>query len=641
MKKRDRENKIPFTARKSSWLIVLCIGIALIIFLPRTIIMAKYAMNMYDYTGVTAGDFHFDSDYMNNINTGTMRITTISGWTGDPQTARVEIRNFDNALRYNDKDTDVWYYFDVNLYCGADVTTVTDETTLAINDKAEYTVTVQKKKKTGSGATATTEVSDLDLYTYVDEDGNIHPCLCLDGIESSFERSLGTHYLTVTVTTFGETAGAGSVDGKINKDMDQRLSVAAHTITADKLSGIKNVKYSEAEAKVKSNNWDPKTQPNRYDVKEGTTAVGVFQTDLKGVICYTHSADIQEVRARYEKTTDDSRLHHYSLFCTSVAGTSSRIVRVYYDKDTFEFPDYGSTKVTAEGTEVLNRNYYFFDVDIQANSMLALGVLTPWEGAGPEGGGDSSLTSLIGTTPQDRSDSIANNYVLWFEVLGQKAEKVTVTEEYHTLIWYSNHVEENSFDTLNGISDPSMAGFMYVDAVSNKEIKDAKMNRVRLFLAEEIPAGESRTITVGKVKINEAALLSLEKDQYEITDSVTITVSSDMGEMGSYIVLSSNKTFTLEEGERFFIGAPGDTLKFMYRFKKIPETTTTAETTTTSETTTTAEGETTTTEETTTEPPTTEDTPVTAPYVNKVITGTVDSETYTDRNLTVDFGYYQ
>jgi len=576
MKKRDKKNKIPFAARKSSWLIVLVAGMLAIILIPRIVILAKYSLDLFDYTGVVANDFHFTSDYLSDLNTGSIRTQTITGWNGEPQTARAEIRNFDNALRYNDADTDVWYYFDVSLYYGDNVHTISDEAqavkdgTLFVNEEAKYTITIDAKDTSATTAATTTtttaagsatttaaattaEASVLKaqkLYTYVDPvTGKNYPCICLNGIEGLFDRTKGTHYLSVDITDFG----SDEVEKK-----DQRVSIQVHTITADKLSGIKNVEYK------KSNEISKDADP-----KEGISAEGVYECDMKGIICYTHSIDVQKVSATYEKTEDTSRLHYYNLYCTSVSGTSSRIVRVYYDSKVFDFSPQTASPSKADttgATPQAGRVYKFFEIEIQANNSQRLKLLTDWEGAGPAGGGDSALKiGLDG--PTERVSAMNAGLDMWFEVLGQEAETIaTTTAAVHNLVFYTEHYADNDALTLNGewnlAADTGRAGFVYVaDMDGSSPIgKDTKINYIRLYVEE------TGILTVGKVKIAvpEGAEEGDENKVMTITDSVRIKCDAD--DSGAAEV-SLGKTFTLAENEYFFVGAPGDTVKVLYRYQ--------------------------------------------------------------------------
>ena len=117
------------------------------------------------------------------------------------------------------------------------------------------------------------------------------------------------------------------------------------------------------------------------------------------------------------------------------------------------------------------------------------------------------------------------------------------------ITWYSSNYNAN---ILSSTANLNYAGFAYMSGVNDGD--GLQMNMVRFVL--DTPG----KITVGKCS----------SDFKTIVDSEQITVN---GSSGDVIEQQLSKTYTLENGEHFFINAPsGDTGMFKYTNRSVPAT---------------------------------------------------------------------
>lgn len=114
------------------------------------------------------------------------------------------------------------------------------------------------------------------------------------------------------------------------------------------------------------------------------------------------------------------------------------------------------------------------------------------------------------------------------------------------ITWYSSNYNAN---VLNADSAPAFAGFAYMPGVFDSD--GLSMNYVRFNLSL---AG---TLTVGKCSSDYKTLIDYETKNIE-------------GNSGDVIVLKLDKTYTLENGEHFFINNTSDTAKFKYSNRNAP-----------------------------------------------------------------------
>ena len=92
--------------------VILTTGLTL-----RMAAFAKYSSYLNDYTSTVAGDFFFTSDYLfapeDRSGSADYRINS---WKGEEYGIPIEIRNYENSLRFNHTGTDFFYWVEAEVY---------------------------------------------------------------------------------------------------------------------------------------------------------------------------------------------------------------------------------------------------------------------------------------------------------------------------------------------------------------------------------------------------------------------------------------------------------------------------------------------------------------------------------------------
>ena len=92
--------------------VILTTGLTL-----RMAAFAKYSAYLNDFSSAVSGDFFFTSDYLfapeDRAGVADYRINS---WKGEAYEIGIEIRNYENSLRFNHSGTDFFYWVDVNVY---------------------------------------------------------------------------------------------------------------------------------------------------------------------------------------------------------------------------------------------------------------------------------------------------------------------------------------------------------------------------------------------------------------------------------------------------------------------------------------------------------------------------------------------
>ena len=92
--------------------VILTTGLTL-----RMAAFAKYSSYLNDYTSAVAGDFFFTSDYLfAPEDRSGVADYHINSWKGDAYEIGIEIRNYENSLRFNHSGTDFYYWVEAGVY---------------------------------------------------------------------------------------------------------------------------------------------------------------------------------------------------------------------------------------------------------------------------------------------------------------------------------------------------------------------------------------------------------------------------------------------------------------------------------------------------------------------------------------------
>ena len=241
---------------------------------------AKYAAYLYDFTSAVADDFYFSSDYLRE--TEKKQEYFVNTWDGKTYEVTLEIRNYENSLRFNHEGTDFYYYVDAALYKSADMEEKDDQFTITITYDSE----VNQAYFMDDGSTG-----ERENGTWVE-------CRRMNGT-ASFDKYSGAQKVTISLDS--EDAGKETIA--------RYLKVTAHTVP----SGVPL--YEE-----KNNSGTP------IEYNDGVfyeTREAVFALSRKG----------GEAGISTQISNSDDYTVTYKLLCAGVSGGSSTKVRVYYNPD--------------------------------------------------------------------------------------------------------------------------------------------------------------------------------------------------------------------------------------------------------------------------------------------------------------------
>lgn len=124
--------------------------------------------------------------------------------------------------------------------------------------------------------------------------------------------------------------------------------------------------------------------------------------------------------------------------------------------------------------------------------------------------------------------------------IGGVTKTTTQAIEFSNTTWYSSNYNANP---VNVDSIPSSAGFSYKAGVHDAD--GLKMNKVRFILS-----------TPGSIKVGKVS-----SDFKTVTDSEVVSVIGNANEVKE---ITLTKTYTLSNGEHFFIASSSDTGKFLF-----------------------------------------------------------------------------
>ena len=168
---------------------------------------------------------------------------------------------------------------------------------------------------------------------------------------------------------------------------------------------------------------------------------------------------------------------------------------------------------------------------------------------------ESSLITLNGSNPytitggSEDGTAVIKCTLTYVEGSETKTEnknisiKIANSEPVPEIVWHTSHYNDN--DTFNQTVKYGYAGFAYKDTTKGTETVGAKFNRLRLVLSS------SGILTVGIVDSTLKNIVS--------SEILTIT-----GNDGDVIIASTVNTYTLAEGQHFFVGLSTDTAVFKY-----------------------------------------------------------------------------
>ena len=249
-------------------------------FSMRYAAQAKYTLYVSDHTSAVADNFAFTSNYLGAEGAGTQY--SIGSWAGRNYSVQVDIRNFENALIYNDTDTDVYYYMSAVMYTDTD-----DDGQLTEADSEDATYTASFTYPAGSVT-----------GTYQMDDGTSTPCCLLPGM-SEFNRVTGTQSVGVSVTS------------AFTQTQRHFLVVKAHTIPLSDITA------------------------NRVTLPEGstyqyTTTRGVFETIVEGTFILNVGGSAADVSATMSQSNTEYTVV-YKLTTGEITGGITTTVEIFFD----------------------------------------------------------------------------------------------------------------------------------------------------------------------------------------------------------------------------------------------------------------------------------------------------------------------
>ena len=269
---------------------------------------ARYLGFLYDYTSVVAGsESYFSSDYLFEASEGKTISTQL--WQGDTFELPITLRNYSNALLYNHKGTNIYYYLEGAMYSDEACTTV----------DSLYTVSFEA---TDARVVGTTTVNGTQFKVY-----------CLYG-NDSFEQ-LREHPNEIRV----KSSYAGNAN-ELKDQFTRYLKVSAYTVPS---------------TSVTFTNSDAQAIAGSADTQE------VFYHSLQTVFSLTKVKGSGELTADWKPVSSNTdyavELQIYTSG-TSTNSTAATYVRVFYraqDTDgAYLKPDTQSPGYDATGVDGLH-----------------------------------------------------------------------------------------------------------------------------------------------------------------------------------------------------------------------------------------------------------------------------------------------
>lgn len=297
-------------------------------------------------------------------------------------------------------------------------------------------------------------------------------------------------------------------------------------------------------------------------VTDGTSVVTVTTQDGSFTASCTFTIHEIELENIAITTPPSTTAYHYG----DTFSKTGMVVTAYYDDETSEELDDTDYTVSPSGALTdsdtsVTVNYTYNGVTktatqaITVSTLSSIAVTTQPTKTIYEVGDVFDPTGMIVTaTWSDNTTSEVTNYT-YSPTTALSSSDTTITISYTiggvtktatqaivftNTTWYSSNYNAN---TLTEASIPSSAGFSYKSGVHDAD--GLKMNKVRFVLST---AG---TITVGKVS----------GDFKTVTDSETVSVTGNAKEVKE---ITLTKTYTLSNGEHFFISSSSDTGKFLF-----------------------------------------------------------------------------
>ena len=316
--KNVRKGRIAVFTRKYLTKLLLAAVILTAGFSLRFVALAKYTSYLYDFTGAVASDFCFTSNYLDE--TGN-KLYRISKWDGGTYTLDLELRNFENALRYNKANVNTCYCLDVEV---------------KYSDSGSWT------EDTAAKVEITGKTSGIDcIKGKYGSEPDQKTCFLLTGMDDSdpqfkFNRKLGTHNIRVTIKDFS------------HKDVSNQIIVTAQTIPA---SMKKDLADDSPEA------------------LKNYTGYGVYDVTLSGTFQLDKEAIEQVIEASCSRPDKNNLEMIYTLSCTSL-GSGTTPVRIYYDPNYIN-PD--TTMLQKQGGYQVGTgeyaDYRYVTITVQSNCI--------------------------------------------------------------------------------------------------------------------------------------------------------------------------------------------------------------------------------------------------------------------------------
>lgn len=283
-----KENLVKFM------LLLVCLTLCLAM---RYAALGKYVSIIEESSQAVAGEFFFTSNYLAAEPKAEPYV--IANWDRSGDYITFDIKNYSNALKFNEKHQDIYYYVESNFYDDKYCTG-----NLSLTDKYKVELVTHYGE---------VDDTDPDHPYYPGEIGTI----TVDGKTYPVGKIEGGSTKTQTVYTLVHSSEVNA-DGDRTKIMDNvYVKFIAHCIPISDLSKI--TLYQENTNTSSGNKFSGSSD-----------VVGVFNSDLSAFFMMGSSSSTAMVEMGYDEEDGSQRLW-ISLSCTYLENQGVADVEVYFD----------------------------------------------------------------------------------------------------------------------------------------------------------------------------------------------------------------------------------------------------------------------------------------------------------------------
>ncbi len=272
---------------------LVCVaGLSLLLCLP-CVTEAKYTAQLKHYESVVASPMYFSSNYLSQEGNR----YGVQGWNGEDYTLTIQIRNFNNALLFNDENTDLNYMLGVKIYTDGDYSSdytvdITAQGQMAQQDKPVDTFGWQEQG-----------IEPKGVYTIQGGENTVHN-FTLEVIPHKELEKRTEIYFEVYACTYGSEGYTMNLYAgfllKVAEQSEFLGQIGIHDLGAMvELSMTTNLVSDDMEERVVLIQWDPSKlyinefnnqafhyihQPDCYDREKGVLYVHLqaySQVDLE------------------------------------------------------------------------------------------------------------------------------------------------------------------------------------------------------------------------------------------------------------------------------------------------------------------------------------------------------------------------